>query len=213
MEYAKLSCTDFVNALASDTPTPGGGGASALTGAIGVALGSMVGSLTLGRKKYASIEKEIQQLKNKCDIIKKDLISCIDADAEVFEPLSKAYALPDKTEEEKAYKARVMEECSVQACETPMRIMGKCCEALEAVDELAKKGNLLLISDAGCGAAILKAALMSASLNIFINTRNMKDRETAEKLNQKADFMLDKYGSLADAVFEEVKAGCQYTSA
>lgn len=206
MEYAKLSCTDFVTILASNAPTPGGGGASALVGAVGIALGNMVGSLTLGKKKYTEVQADILKLKDKCDIIQKDLLSCIDEDARAFEPLSKAYALPKETEEEGAYKAKVLEECSVRACKVPIKIMENCCKALEAIDELAKKGSRIAISDAGCGAAILKAALMSASLNVFINTKGMKDKSVAEDLNKKANDMLDKYCPLADAIFAEVRA-------
>lgn len=206
MEYAKLNCTDFVDILASNAPTPGGGGAAALVGAIGTALGNMVGSLTVGKKKYAEVEDEIITLKKKCDDIQADLLSCIDEDAIAFEPLSKAYSLPKETEEEKAYKAKVLEECTLKACEVPMKIMEKCCEALGAVDEFAKKGSRLAVSDAGCGAACLKAALMSASLNVFINTKSMKDRIKAEELNKKANDMLDKYGPLADEIFENVRA-------
>lgn len=206
MEYSKLSCNDFIDILASNAPTPGGGGASALVGAVGTALGNMVGSLTLGKKKYADVEKEMQELKNKCNDIQEDLLSLIDKDAASFEPLSKAYALPKNTLKEQAYKTKVLEECSVKACEVPIKIMEKCCEALEAVDIFAKKGSRLAISDAGCGAATLKAALMSASLNVFINTKGMKNRDVAESLNKIANDMLDKYCPLADEIFEKVKA-------
>ena len=109
MGFSTSTCTEFVEVLASKAPVPGGGGASALVGAVGTALGNMVGSLTVGKKKYADVEDEMWELKAKCDQLQKDFLRLIERDAEVFEPLSKAYGMPRETEEEKAEKARVME--------------------------------------------------------------------------------------------------------
>ena len=109
MGFSTSTCTEFVEVLASKAPVPGGGGASALVGAVGTALGNMVGSLTVGKKKYADVEDEMYELKAKCDQLQKDFLRLIERDAEVFEPLSKAYGMPKETEEEKAEKARVME--------------------------------------------------------------------------------------------------------
>lgn len=206
MDFAQVSCTEFVTVLASSAPVPGGGGASALVGALGTALGNMVGSLTVGKKKYADVEAEMMALKAKCDAIQADLLGLIAKDAEVFAPLAKAYGLPKETEEEKAYKAQVLEACTVAACSVPMAIMEKCCEAIEAIAQFAAKGSRLAVSDAGCGAACCKAALQSASLNVFINTKTMLDRKTAEELNARANAMLDKYGPMADAIFAQVRA-------
>ena len=94
MDFAQASCTEFVTVLASNAPVPGGGGASALVGAIGTALGNMVGSLTVGKKKYADVEEEIIALKGKCDQLQKDLLDQIALDAKGFEPLAKAYGIP-----------------------------------------------------------------------------------------------------------------------
>jgi formiminotetrahydrofolate cyclodeaminase len=128
----------------------------------------------------------------------------VDRDAEVFEPLSKAYGMPKDTEEQKAEKDRVMEKCLRDACSVPLEIMEKCCEAIELQKEFAAKGSALAISDAGVGVAFCKAALQGASLNVFINTNSMKDRDYAEKLNARATEMLDKYTALADDVFSGV---------
>ena len=108
MGFSTVPCNEFVEVLASKAPVPGGGGASALVGAIGTALGNMVGSLTVGNKKYADVEEEMWELKKKADELQKELLHLIERDAEVFEPLSKAYGMPRETEEEKAEKARVM---------------------------------------------------------------------------------------------------------
>ena len=158
MGFSTSTCTEFVEVLASKAPVPGGGGASALVGAVGTALGNMVGSLTVGKKKYADVEDEMYELKAKCDQLQKDFLRLIERDAEVFEPLSKAYGMPKETEEEKAEKARVMEIVLKDACSVPMEIMEKCCEAIELIVEFGAKGSKLAISDAGVGAAFCKAA-------------------------------------------------------
>ena len=198
------TCEDFIEVLASKAAVPGGGGAAALTGAIGIALGNMVGSLTVGKKTYADVEDEMWELKKKCDQLQKDFLHLIERDAEVFEPLSKAYGMPRETEEEKAEKARVMEAALKEACSVPMEIMEKCCEAIELIVEFGAKGSKLAISDAGVGAAFCKAALKGASLNVYINTKSMVDRAYAEELNKKADAMLEKYTKIADETFDSV---------
>jgi len=203
MDFAQASCTEFVNVLASNAPVPGGGGASALVGAIGTALGNMVGSLTVGKKKYADVEEEIIALKAKCDALQKELLEQIAQDAIGFEPLSKAYGIPKDNPD----RDRILEEATVVACRVPVKIMELCCESLEAIKVFAEKGSRLAVSDAGCGAVCVKAALQAASLNVFINTKTLKNREMAEEMNRKCLGMLDKYCAMADEIFETVKAG------
>ena len=185
MGFSTVPCNEFVEVLASKAPVPGGGGASALVGAIGTALGNMVGSLTVGKKKYADVEEEMWALKAKADQLQKDLLHLIERDAEVFEPLSKAYGMPRATEEEKAEKARVMEIVLKDACSVPMEIMEKCCEAIDIMVEFAAKGSALAISDAGVGVEFCKAALKGASLNVYINTKSIANKEYSAKLNAK----------------------------
>ena len=199
MGFSTSTCTEFVEVLASKAPVPGGGGASALVGAVGTALGNMVGSLTVGKKKYADVEDEMWELKAKCDQLQKDFLRLIERDAEVFEPLSKAYGMPRETEEEKAEKARVMEIVLKDACSVPMEIMEKCCEAIDLIVEFAAKGSKLAISDAGVGAAFCKAALQGASLNVYINTKSMADREYAEELKKGI--------TEGNVTYEELKSG------
>ena len=206
MGFSTVPCNEFVEVLASKAPVPGGGGASALVGAIGTALGNMVGSLTVGKKKYADAEEEMYELKGKADALQKELLHLIERDAEVFEPLSKAYGMPRNTEEEKAEKARVMEIVLKDACSVPMEIMERCCEAIDLIEVFAEKGSTLAISDAGVGATFCKAALEGASLNVFINTKSMKNREYADELNKKADEMLSVYTKKAEEIYQSVAA-------
>ena len=202
MDMTLASCREFVSVLASDAPAPGGGGAAALVGAIGTALGNMVGSLTVGKKKYAAVEAEIIALKAKCDELQKQLLDQVEADEVNFLPLAKAYGIP----KDDPNRDKVMEEATIIACSTPMHIMELCCEAIEAIAVFAEKGSRLAVFDAGCGAVCCKAALQAASLNVFINTKSLKNREVAEEMNAKANGMLDKYCAMADDIFASVRA-------
>lgn len=204
MGFSEKSCSEFVEVLASKAPVPGGGGASAMVGALATALGNMVGSLTVGKKKYAAVEEEMWALKDRCDRLQKDFLHLVERDAEVFEPLARAYSMPKNTEEEKAEKARVMEIVLRDACSVPMEIMEKCCEAIDIIAVFAEKGSVIAISDAGVGAAFAKAALQGASLNVYINTKSMADRALAAELNAKCDRMLEEYTGKADAIFDSV---------
>lgn len=204
MGFSDKSCSEFVEVLASKAPVPGGGGASAMVGALATALGNMVGSLTVGKKKYAAVEEEMWALKDRCDRLQKDFLHLVERDAEVFEPLARAYSMPKNTEEEKAEKARVMEIVLRDACSVPMEIMEKCCEAIDIIAVFAEKGSVIAISDAGVGAAFAKAALQGASLNVYINTKSMADKALAAELNARCDRMLEEYTGKADAIFDSV---------
>ncbi len=205
MNFTEQSCSDFVKALAGSDPVPGGGGASALAAAIGTALGNMVGSLTLGKKKYAEVQDEILELKASADKLQNELLELVRKDAECFEPLSRAYGLPKSTPEEAEKRERVMEECLDLASSVPMEIMRKCCEAIDVTCRFSKIGTAIAISDAGVSATLLKASLQGASLNVYINTKLMTNRTKAEALNKEADAMLLEYGKKVDDTFDEVR--------
>ncbi len=202
MDMTNESCRKFVEVLASNAPAPGGGGAAALVGAIGTALGNMVGSLTVGKKKYADVEAEIVALKEKCDALQTELLDQVEADDRGFVPLAKAYGIP----KDDPTRDAVLEEATITACAVPMHIMELCCQAIDYIAVFAAKGSRLAVSDAGCGAVCCKAALQAASLNVFINTKSLKNRAVAEEMNAKANGMLDKYCALADEIFTAVRA-------
>ncbi len=193
--------TEFMNELASNAPVPGGGGAAALVGAVGIALGDMVGELTTGKKKYADVEEDIQALMAEAKSLQSEFLRLIDADAEAFAPLAKAYGIP----KDEPGRDEIMEEALKAGASVPMDIMRTCGKALDVIKEFADKGSRLAISDAGCAAACCRAAIRAASLNVFINTKAMKDREYAESLNAEADMLLEKYNKLADQIFASVE--------
>ena len=204
IDFTEHSCREFIDVLASSAPIPGGGGASALVGAIGVALGNMVGSLTVGKKRYTDVEEDIIRCKKEADEITKRLLELVAKDAEVFEPLSKAYSLPKSTPEELAKKEEVMAVVLKDACEVPLEIMKTCARGLDLMEEFAEKGSRIALSDAGVGATLLKSALQGASLNIYINTKSMKDRVLAQQLNDETDSLRKTYEKKADEIFENV---------
>ena len=204
MDFMEKSCKEFTEILASKEPVPGGGGASALAGALGMALGNMVGALTVGKKKYADVEEDIKRLMEEAQSLQDELLALIQKDAESFAPLAEAYGMPKETDSEKAEKARVLEEALKTACGAPLEIMEKCCRVIDLQKEFAEKGSALAVSDAGVGVIFAKAALQGAALNVFINTSSMKDREYAEAIDCKAEEMLTEYTVAADTVYASV---------
>ena len=204
MESNKQTIQEFTDALASKAPAPGGGGASALCGALGTALSSMVANLTVGKKKYAAYETELQQILQKAEALQQELLVLIDKDAEAFLPLSRAYSLPKDTEEERRIKDEVMEQALKDACGVPLAIMEKAQEAISLHEELETKGSTLAQSDVGVGVLFLKSALIGASLNVYINTKMMKNTALAHEYNKKADDMIARGSAMADDVFQKV---------
>lgn len=195
---------EFMKALSSKEPVPGGGGASALGGAIGCSLGAMVGNLTLGKKKYADVQEGLKDLLQRTQCLTDELLVLIDKDAEAFLPLSKAYSLPSTTDTEKAYRDEVMEKVLYEACLVPVQIMEKAHEMICLQEEYADKGTRIAISDVAVGVQFLKSALLGASVNVYINTRSMKNRDAANDLNRHCDDLIDDGVKRADAVYNAV---------
>ncbi len=203
--FRNKSIEEFIEVLSSKEPVPGGGGASALAGTMGTALARMVGNLTLGKKKYIDVQEDISVLQQKTLILTGELMDLIDKDAEVFLPLSKAYSLPGATLEEREYKDIVMEEALNIACSVPVKIMEKSYQVLLLLGEYADKGSKIAISDVAVSSVMLRAAISGASVNVYINTKMMKDRNKADELNMYCDDLMQKGKNLADEIFERVE--------
>ena len=199
----KITIKEFADALASSDPVPGGGGVSAYVAALGAALGSMVGALTTGKKKYAETEEELQGLMERLEAYRAELFAGIKEDADCFLPLAKAYSLPESTPEEKEEKQRKMEGLLLEAARTPLALMRKISDVLSILERLSEIGSRLAISDVGVGASMCRAAMESASLNVFINTKFMQDRVVAEELNDEARELV----SAAQVSAEDIMAG------
>ncbi|WP_042276952.1 cyclodeaminase/cyclohydrolase family protein [[Clostridium] dakarense] len=205
MKIAEKTCVEFVDVLASKSAVPGGGGAAALVGAIGMALGSMVCNLTIGKKKYAEYEESVKEILNKAGKIEKDLLEMIDKDAECFLPLSKAYGLPKSTEEEIKIKEETMEKALKVACEVPISIVRVCFKAIKLHEDLVDKGSKLAISDVGVGVQCLRAAILSGQLNVVININSIKDEEYVNKVKNEVDELVKEGVRICDEVYAKVE--------
>lgn len=200
----EMKMKEFADVLASAEPVPGGGGASAAVGAFAAALGRMVTNLTIGKKKYASVEDEMREIGGKLDAYQKKLLEFIDLDAEAFLPLSMAYKMPKETEAQKMEKERVMEEALYTASVTPLQMMETILEVMKLLEILNVKGSTLAVSDAGTGVFFGRGALEGASMNVFINTGMMKNREKAKELQEKAKAMIQEAEVLRDRVYHSL---------
>lgn len=192
------TCRDFIEVLASKHAVPGGGGAAAMGGAIGMALSNMVGNLTVGKKKYADVEGEVKVLIEKGDKIITDLERLVDKDAEVFEPLSKAYGLPKDTPEQTKFRDETMEKCCKVACSVPMDIMRAAYEGIKIHARMGQIGSMLAISDVACGVVFLKSALISGSLNVIININSINDQAFVKATKDEMDRLLAEGTKSAD---------------
>ncbi|MDU2688293.1 cyclodeaminase/cyclohydrolase family protein [Paraclostridium sordellii] len=205
MRISEKTCEDFVDVLASKSAVPGGGGAAALTGAIGIALGSMVCNLTIGKKKYAEHEESVKSILEKARSLEKDLIGMIDEDAECFLPLSKAYGLPSSTDEEKKIKSETMESALKKACEVPIKIVKVCYESIKLHEDLVDKGSRLAISDIGVGVQCLRAAILSGQLNVLININSIKDEKYVNEVRNEINSLVEEGVKICDEVYLKVE--------
>jgi len=201
----ELSCLKFIDELSSKAPAPGGGGASALVGSIGVALGSMVGNLTVGKLKYADVEDDIKILLKKSEALIMRLNQLVQKDAAVFEPLAKAYGMPMETKEERAEKDRVLQDALVQATRVPLAIAECSLEGIRLLDQFARKGSKLAVSDAGAGVIFCKASIQASKLNVLINLKLMKDEALKNELHNKMTAIETEGLKLADQVYHYVE--------
>ena len=196
--FENTTIKEFTELIASPSSVPGGGGASALVGAIGIALGDMVGEHTVGKKKYADVEEDLKALMERAQDLRARLVDCVERDAVAFEPLSKAYKIP----KDEPGRDEILEKCLKDAAQVPLEIFDICLEAIDIVKEFGKKGSKLIISDAATGAVMLKGAMYGAAINVKVNTNLMKDREYADEIAGYVDDKMREYEKIADEVFE-----------
>ena len=201
-----LTIKGFLAETAGSAPVPGGGSISALNGAIATALTEMVANLTIGKKKYIDVEAEMEDIRSRLEALQQELVGLTDRDAEAFEPLSRAYGLPKETEEQRIEKERVMEKALYEASVVPLQIMKTVFRVMEDLEVLGEKGSRLAVSDVGVAVLFARAALEGASLNIYINTRLMKNREQAERLNKESDDLIAEAGRLQEKIYTGVLA-------
>lgn len=202
MKMLEKPATQFLSELSSNAPVPGGGGAAAAVGAFAAALGMMVTNLTIGKKKYADYEEEVKAVRDRLEGLRDQLIDLVDGDAVAFEPLSKAYSIPKDDPE----RDTIMENALYEASVVPMSIMETVLAAAKELEILVAKGSKLAVSDVGVGILFAQAAIEGASLNVYINTKSMKDRERAAALDAKADAIIAEGAALKARIYDGVLA-------
>jgi len=171
---------DFLDALASQAATPGGGGAAAIIGAMGAALVSMVCNLTIGKKKYAEVEADMKDVLVKAEALRQRLTNMIEDDAKAFDAVMGAYGMPKETDADKEARDRAIQAALKLATDVPLACARAAREVIDLAETASGKGNLNVISDAGVGVLAAYAALRSAALNVWTNARMITDRTFAE---------------------------------
>ena len=204
MNTAGYNIEEYIKELASKTPVPGGGGASAVAGALSAALSSMVCNLTIGKKSFAAVEEDIKNILSDMNKHMERFIKLSDKDAEVFYPLSQAYSFKPQNEEEKSLHEANMEKLLFDAAIVPLDIMKEANSMLNSIDLLAKKGSNLAISDAGVAVGLLRSAVCGAMMNVVINIKYMKDRDIAQRLLDEASEILEDTMNKSDIIYREV---------
>ena len=191
---------EFSELAASKDPTPGGGGVSALVGSLAASLGQMVTNLTYGKAKYIQYTAEIVDIRKELDILRTNLLECINNDAKAFEPLAKAYKM-DKSDPN--YEA-TMEQCLRNAADVPFIILKYCARIIDLNERLAVIGSKISVSDAGTSVMLAHGAMYGAYINVLVNTRLMKDRTYADDFTKKAANILDEYSVRALNCYDDV---------
>ncbi|GJD38780.1 MULTISPECIES: methenyltetrahydrofolate cyclohydrolase [Methylobacterium] len=203
---ANETIQSFLDGLASSAPTPGGGGAAAISGAMGAALLSMVCNLTIGKKKYVEVEGELKEILGKSEALRAELTGMIADDVEAFDAVMGAYGLPKGTDEEKAARAARIQEALKVATDVPLACCRACREVIDLAEAVADKGNLNVISDAGVAVLSAHAGLRSAALNVYVNAKGLDDRGFADERLKQLEELLGPAGPLNEKIYEVVKA-------
>jgi methenyltetrahydrofolate cyclohydrolase len=203
---ANSSIATFLDDLASERPTPGGGGAAALCGAIGAALVSMVANLTIGKKNYEAVWQDLEAVNTKAEALRAELTGAIEEDVMAFNAVMAAYGLPRATEEEKAKRTASIQAALKNATLAPLRAVKACFEVIRLSATVAEKGNLNVISDAGVAVLSANAGLRSAALNVFVNAKAIKDRDFAEKQIAEVNALLAQAAETRESVYQTVRS-------
>jgi len=194
----------FLDELASSAPTPGGGSAAAIMGAMGAALVSMVCHLTIGKKDYEGVEAEMLGTLGEAEALRQRLTAMIAADVQAFDSLMDAYGLPRGTQEEKLSRGAAIQQALKQATDVPLACAEACADVIDLARRVAPIGNRGVISDAGVASLAADAALRSAALNVYINAPLIKDAEFVNSRRARLDRMLARCASSSDQTYDTV---------
>ena len=195
------SAPSFIEELAAPTPTPGGGSAAAYAGAMGAGLVAMVAGLTIGKKKYADVEAEMQAVRVVAENLRKELTQAVDDDASAFEALMGTFKLPKGTDVEKAARSTAIVKATLNAAHIPLHVSEQVLKVMDLAFKCVKNGNANAMSDAMSGFALCRAALTAAGYNVRININSLEDRSAGEKMLAE----LTKIEAKADALENEIR--------
>ena len=195
----------FLDELASGAPTPGGGSAAAIIGAMGAALVSMVCNVTIGKKGHEAVESEMKSVRDESEKLRLRLTALIAEDVAAFDALMAAYRLPKSNEEDKSRRAAAIQSSLLGATETPLKCARACAEVVALSRRAGEKGYAGVISDAGVGVLAANTALRSAALNVYINAPSLKDRAFADAATAELEKLLDDCARESELVFELVR--------
>lgn len=196
----------FLDELASQASTPGGGSAAAVSGAMGAALVSMVCNLTVGKKKYADVEEEMKALLARSEDLRRRLIDLITADVKVFNQVMAAYGMPRESEDEKEIRTEAIQAALKNAALVPLDCARACAEVMKLSKPAAEKGNLNVVSDAGVAVLAAYAGLRSAALNVYINLGGIKDEAFVAEKGGELESIMAGCDDLAEEVYQLVKS-------
>ena len=194
----------FLDDLASSKPAPGGGSVSALAGSLGAGLISMVCSLTVGKKKYADVQDDIQNLLGRSEKLRAELEGLIEEDIKVYTELNTTMKMPRETDEEKAARNAAMDTALKAATGVPLKIAEVCVSVMDLCPEAAEKGNSNAVSDVGVGILMAEAGLRSAALNVLINLGYLKDETFIQETRKKLDELLKGRPEMRDQIYDLV---------
>ncbi|MQY60665.1 glutamate formimidoyltransferase [bacterium] len=196
---------EFANELSIDSPAPGGGSTAALCGALSASLSSMVSNLTVGKKEYKNVQKDVKEIAVKAQSLKDEFLRAVDLDTIAFNKLMEAYRLPKKTEEQKEERAQAVEKALKEATLVPFGVLEKSIKALDLAREIALKGNKNSLSDAGVAGLTAQAAAEGGYYNIKINLPNLQDNEFKSKIKKQAASLKKKAVKLGDELREIIE--------
>jgi len=199
--YAEKSIQFFLERLCSNSPEPGGGSASALTGAIAAGLAGMLAALTVNKKGYEQVKEEMQDALEKAKTLKDELLELLQRDTEAFDDAARAFKMPKTSEEEKRVRAKAIEEGLKKASEVPLAIMEKSLEVAKLARSLVEKGNEMAISDGAISAIFAQAAALGGMINLRINFSWMKDEQYIKMIEEKVNKILEEIETLKEEAF------------
>ncbi|MBX7152223.1 cyclodeaminase/cyclohydrolase family protein [bacterium] len=196
---------DFLNELASSSPAPGGGSVSALAGALGTALVSMVSQLTIGKKKYVAVENEMKEILQASEKLRAEATTLIDRDTEAFNVVMNAFKLPQANDAEKQQRSEAIEAATKQATLVPLDLMKLCAQAIRLSKHVAEKGNTNALSDAGVSMLMIQAGCRGAYYNVKINLSGIKDANFVNEVGASASAILSEVDQTAQTIQQRVE--------